>query len=407
MKSINFLILVFALAASGAVHSYEINKKVVARDKKFKAKIMTRTLVDLESEDSFDGKYFKIVFKKEKEAIKFTEHDKEVQLRAATTYYHLNKARAYFVNIANSKYVKSLPKLTIRINITNKYSELGHFTHDNLEPQFNNALSIPAGVGYPDREIEGWNNEIWFRPSKRVHVSSFAGSGASTGNNEMKYILRKFRNETHMVSFQKFLASLVLGQAFFAGENPASAFMRVAGTSIMIEGIYRTTTIAASLFSRKWYYLDSALVPEIIYHEFAHIALSDELSITHSSPVNEGMADYFAGKIANSKILGEKIKRYNVFSGKKVKKKQMYKHQFEEQGLANADFVFGLLYETEKIVGKENGVKMLYSMRKKIETESTIRDQLLEGILGSCKEFCKNPNLDYVRLLKLFHYKGI
>lgn len=404
MKNIKLAFLSLSIVLSSAALGFEIERKVVARDKRFNAKIMTKKLVDLTSNNSYDGKYFKVVFKKGEDPIKFNEHDENIQLRAATVYYHLNKARTYFVDVLNSEYVKSLPKMTVRVEITNKFSELGHFAHDNLDPQYNNALSIPAGVGFPDRGVEAWNSEIWFRPEKRIHIDEF--DGGSDEDVRMKYILRKFRNKTHMVSFQKFLARLVLGEVWNVNEEPVSNIMRLAGTSIIIEGIYQSTDIAAELFKRRWYRLDSALVPEIIYHEYAHVALSDHLAITHSSPVNEGMADYFAGKIANSKELATKIKKYNVFSGKKVQKKQMYRFEFERQDYANADFVFGLLWETENVVGKK-GPFMLYNMREKIETDSTIRGQLLEGILGSCKEHCPQPGLQHIQLLKLFHYKGI
>jgi len=397
------IVLIYFLSsyamASGVI------KKVVDRNDKFKAKIVEKELTDLISNDSYDGKFFKVVYKKESKAIKFSEHTEEVQLKAATTYYHLNKARNYFVNVLDSKHVKSMPKLIVRIDITNKFSELGHFMHDNLDGQYNNALSIPPGVGYPSRGIEAWNNEIWFRPSKRIHVSEFGSDNSE--DIRMKYVLRRFRNQTHMISFQKFLSRIILGDVFLNNETPFSAVMRLAGTSVIVEGIYQSTSIAAELFKQRWYRLDSALVPEIIYHEYAHVALSDHLAITHSSPVNEGMADYFAGKIANSKELATKIKEYNLFSGKKVKKKQMYRFDFERHDYANADFVFGLLYEAENVVGKNIGPKMLYNVRTKIETDSSIRGQLLEGILGSCKELCSNPGLKHIQLLKLFHYKGI
>lgn len=393
------------MALSSQVFGFEIERSVVARNDKFRAKIMTKKLVDLVSNNSYDGKYFKIVLKKSEEPILFSNKDSELQLRAATTYYHLNKARKYFVEELKSEHVLSLPKLTIRLDITNKFSDLGHFAHDNLEPQFNNALSIPSGVGYPERGIPGWNNEIWFRPEKRIHESEFEGN--AEGNMQMQYVLRQYRNQTHMTSFQKFLARLVLGEVVFSDDTPFSAIMRLAGTSVIVEGIYQSTSIAAELFKQRWYRLNSALVPEIIYHEYAHVALSDHLAITHSSPVNEGMADYFAGKIANSKQLATKIKDYNLFSGKKVKKKHMYRFEFERQDYANADFVFGLLYEAEKVAGEKKGPIMLYNVRTKIETDSTIRNQLLEGILGSCKEHCENPGLKHIQLLKLFHYKGI
>ncbi|MCF8060537.1 MAG: hypothetical protein K9K67_14645 [Bacteriovoracaceae bacterium] len=385
-------------------YGFEIDKRVVARTEEFDAKIVTRRLMDLESVDSYDGKYFKIVYKKNKEAIRFDENDGNIQLKAATTYYHLNKARRYFVEVLNSDFVKSLPKTIIRIDILNKYSELGHFANDNLDPQFNNALSIPTGLGYPERGIKPWNNEIWFRPSKRIHVSELSSSNSE--ELQMKTIFKRYRNQTHMVSFKNFLSKLLLGDAWSGGDSTVSNVMRLAGTSLFIEGIYRSTGIAMELFKQKYYRLDSALVPEVIYHEYAHVALSDYLAITHSTPVNEGLADYFAGKIANSKELATRIKDYNLFSGKKVRKKQMYRHQFESQDYANADFVFGLLYETEKVIGNKGPV-MLYNVRTMIETDSSIRNQLLEGILASCRQYCPIPGLNHIQLLKLFHYRGI
>jgi len=404
LKNWKTVLLTLSITLSSQIFGFEIEKNVVARTKEFEAKIMTRKLVDLESIDSYDGKFFKIVYKKNEEAIKFYEHDGHTQLKAATTYYHLNKARKYFVEVLKSEFVKSLPKLTIRIDILNKFSELGHFANDNLDPQFNNALSIPAGLGYPRRRIAPWNNEIWFRPSKRIHISELGGNDRDKV--QLKYILKAYRNQTHMVSFQNFLSKLLLGDAWSSSASTVSNVMRLAGTSVIVEGIFQSTGIAVDLFKQKYYRLDSALVPEIIYHEFAHVALSDHLAITHSSPVNEGMADYFAGKIANSKQLATKIKDYNLFSGKKVRKKQMYRYEFESQEYANADFVFGLLYEAEKIAG-EKGPVMLYNVRTRIETDSSIRNKLLDGILRSCQLHCPIPGLNHIQLLKLFHYKGI
>ena len=60
------------------------------------------------------------------------------------------------------------------------------------------------------------------------------------------------------------------------------------------------------LFTRKWYKFDSALVPEIIYHEFAHLALSDNLELSHSTPVIEGMAIILRLKLVETRSLRKK-----------------------------------------------------------------------------------------------------
>ena len=69
-------------------------------------------------------------------------------------------------------------------------------------------------------------------------------------------------------------------------------FFRTAGTSIILELALSQAPLLERLMMRKWYLLDSALIPEIIYHEYAHIALSDHLGLNHSTAVIEGMADF-------------------------------------------------------------------------------------------------------------------
>lgn len=377
------------------VHAGELKKRAVIRDEDYKAIIAEVSLKDLTSDVGYEGKYFKIVNGKSNEAIRFDDSE-DLQLKAATTYYHLNKARQYFVDVAKAGYVQTLPKIIIRLDLTNVFNEVGHFAHDNLNPQFNNALSIPAGVGYPAKNIPAWETEIWFRPSKEVHIKELQGGAPQAS---VKPSLAVFRNQTHMTNLNQFMIAL------FGGGDPSS-MMRFAGSSLMMEFVYQTSDIAAEFFARKIYRLDSALVPEIIYHEYSHVALSNHMELTHSTPVNEGMADYFAGKIANSKKLALKIKDYNLFNGKKVRKKQQYNMAFERGDYANADFVFGLLWNIGATVGEDVEVEFMNTLASKLETNATIREDLLNASLETCKEVCKVPLSDRLRLYKFYNAKN-
>jgi len=378
------------------VHAGELKRRAVIRDEDYKAIIAEVSLKDLTSDVGYEGKYFKIVKGKSNEAVRFDDSE-ELQLKAATTYYHLNKARKYFIEVAKSENVATLPQVVIRLELTNVFNEIGHFAHDNLNPQFNNALTVPSGVGYPAKNIPAWEKEIWFRPSKEINIKEFQGTVESAG---IKPSLEVFRNQTHMTNLNQFLIAL------FGGAGDPSSMMRVAGSSLMMEFVYQTSDIAASFFARKIYRLDSALVPEIIYHEFAHVALSNHLELTHSTPVNEGMADYFAGKIANSKKLALKIKEYNLFNGKKVRKKQQYNMAFERGDYANADFVFGLLWNIGATVGEDIEVQFMNTLTSKLETNATIREDLLNASLETCKEVCKVPLNDRLRLYKFYNAKN-
>lgn len=365
-------------------------------------------LTDLVSEEAFDGEHFKIVKGKSNEAIKFTE-DKHLTFRAATAYYHLMKARTYFTETVKSDYVKAIPKMTIRIEHTNQFSELGHFAHDNLEPQFNNALTIPAGRGLESRGVKPWGMEIWFRPSKKTHIRDLRVN--NTQQQEFQVLLGQFRDQTRMQTLQRFLSSIAVAYTNenYQGPGPFSqeALIRTVGSTLIIEAGYLLMDPLTKALSRKWYWLDTALIPEIIYHEYAHAALSDHLVLSHSTAIIEGMADFFAGQIANSPKLANRIKKYNTYNGKNAKRKQEYMIQFEMQEYANTDFVFGMLWEMKKIVGKEQGTAFMYELRKKITTNSNIRRELVEGILSTCDEMCEMPFNDKMRILRALNLKGL
>lgn len=401
-------IILLALFTISAFAQFTIEKKAnaVVRNKRFKAKIQEVSLPYLFSESAFDGKYFKIVLAKEDGPISF-DAEEELKLKAATVYYHLNKARDYFANDLKSEYVRNLPKMTIRLELTNRFNELGHFANDNLEPQYNNALSIPAGEGFPSRGVQPWEKEIWFRPVKKIHIRDL--NVKDTNVQDFGGVLRSFRQQTHMQSLQRFFIGLVNNNnvPMFPGGVTFESVFRLVGASVIMEVGYQSLGWINRLFQRKKYWLDTALVPEIIYHEYAHVALSDNLRLTHSTPVNEGIADYFAGVIADSPKLATKIKKYNTFSGKKAKNKKLYQLQFETTLYANTDFVLGLFWKLREILGEKQANKFIYALREQITTNSAVREQLIQGVLDTCEDICKNPSLDRIKLLKMFNAKGI
>jgi hypothetical protein len=93
------------------------------------------------------------------------------------------------------------------------------------------------------------------------------------------------------------------------------------------------------LFMEKYYYLDTALVPEIIYHEYAHIALSDEIAPTHSTGVVEGMADFFTMIINPQKRLMAPLKDINNAAAKNPYSNLAYHTHDETENAARGDFV--------------------------------------------------------------------
>ena len=406
MKNILLILALFFVATTFAQAR---TFKAVVRTENNRATDEMIELEDLISDSSFDGKYFKIVQGKSDEAIKFDANE-DLLFRAATAYHHLTVARNYFIHNVKSEYVGQMGKMVIRIEHTNQFSELGHFANDNLDPQFNNALTVPAGKGLASRGVKPWESEIWFRPKKKIHINDLNTNGLA--NQEFKMLMRGFRNQAHMQSIQKFLASSVSVLVSGTGNSRNNPFsmdnvIRTVGSSLIMEFGYQFIDPITKATSRKWYWLDTALIPEIIYHEYAHAALSDYLVLSHSTAIIEGMADFFAGQIAGSPKLAKHIKKHNTFNGKNAKKKQDYMLQFEMGEYANTDFVFGLLWEIKNILGEEKGQSFMFELRKRVTTNSTIRSELINGILKTCDAVCDHPFVDKIRILKALNLRGI
>lgn len=163
---------------------------------------------DLISNNSFDGKFFKIVKGKSNDAIKFNDEDEELILKAANAYWHLSKARSFWSHEVEAPFVETLAKMTIRIELTNVYDSQGHFANDNRDPQHNNALSIPAGITpdwVPENRKDSWGHEIWFRPLKKIDVRHLA---SSLGPNPLTQVLSAIEQPMLEFSQSRFTQSV-------------------------------------------------------------------------------------------------------------------------------------------------------------------------------------------------------
>ncbi|WP_412463257.1 hypothetical protein [Halobacteriovorax sp. RT-2-6] len=377
----------------------------------YKAQVITRdndmdlikkeVELDLVNTPILENKSFKIVYGKSNEAINLESLTDEVEkLRAASVFYHLTKAKRYFLNVVKSDYVKELPQLIVRLNITNQFNSIGHFAHDNLSPEYNNALSIPPGEGRERFGIKPWNYEIWFRPAKEINLPQ---EGLKNDFEQTAAIFSEFRNQSRLASFQKFISDLFL----LSGDALAQSGLNILGSTAIIEASFYAMKKLYGLLQGKKFFLDTSFIPEVVYHEFAHVALSDHLGLSHSSPVNEGMADFFAASIADSATIADNVKDY----AKRVREKdafrdEVYNAGFETNAYANIDFVLGVLWQVREL-DKESSHGLVYDVRKNITSSSNIRGGLLKSILKECRKSCKSPLRDRINLLNAYHEMGL
>jgi hypothetical protein len=408
MKLTHYLMLGLLISASSYSEVGPAFNVLLRQDGSSRTYYALKEMPDLESSNSFDGKYFKIVNAKGTEAVSFQEADQVVLLKAANVYYHLSQARNFWVTQMNSEVAASLPKTTIRLDIVNQFDDLGHFANNNRAPQFNNALSIPEGETpswVPAEKKDKWGKEIWFRPLKSIPTAELGPMGPNPLTVSLMALERPLINYTANQFNQRLMEEFFYPT--YATRSLKQDVVRYAGTYAVMKAIIYGSKMADSLFIDKFYYLDTAMIPEIVYHEYAHIVLSDSLEMSHSTPVNEGMADYFAAVLAQKRKIYDKVSGYSNSAPKDTQEKKKYSHWDESNRNATADFTLSVLWDVRETLGAEVGDKVVYEARRFLKTQSsTISDGLLRAILKACDIKCEMPRRDKYKLYNTFAKKG-
>jgi hypothetical protein len=401
--SVLYLVLFCSNSFSQETRKFEVLER---KNKSNKIRVLDVFLDDLVSADSFDGKYFKIVLGKNSSAIRFDEPNQLIVRKAANVYYHLSKAR----NFWNKKFhlPQSEKKYVIRLEITNQFDELGHFAHDNRSPQFNNAVSVPSGESpdwIPAEKQRKWYNEIWFRPMKKIDVNDLPDLGPNPLTVSLQALEEPFLNYTRN-NFNQSILEHIFYPTYAA--NPLWVdVIRFAGTIALTKVVIEGTKLSDRLFVEKYYYLDTAMIPEVIYHEYAHVMLSDHLELFHSTPVVEGFADYFAAIMSNKKLVYAPVKGFGNASGKEINSKKKYSHWYEANRMASSDFVLSVLWDVRKTLGPHIADKLIFDSRTLLKTQSaTISHHLIEAILATCDSVCEEPRRDRLLLYEKFSLKG-
>lgn len=378
-----------------------------------------RELEKLFCTGKFEGEYFKIVYATEDEAIPFDHENQAIVKKAANVYHHLTVARNFWINEVKSEYVSQLPQIVIRIDITNAYSSTRHFKNAEQEKNYNNAWSTPEGqTPKVAKDQKKWGKEIWFSPSKKIESRKEV---KSEGNNPVHESLLLIKDP--ILDMNK-SALIYTGLALIAAPSLAdgavlnSALQRVGAIAILY-GAIEVTKHMDKWFMNKFYYIDTAMIPDIIYHEFAHIAMSDTMKTVHSVPVIEGMADYFATRVANRRKMYEEIEGFSKNKAKDAGNRGMYHPYLEGSWNATSDFTLSLLWlgrkEFEKMNEKRaikgqgpvaNYDEIIFQTHYHLDENSDIANGLNSGLINACKEKCTNIRAGVNTLNFVFEKKG-
>jgi hypothetical protein len=418
-KSI-FGILVYSSFVSAETTICPKDFNILIRDSKEGYSFVSKKLDDLYCGNKFEGKYFKIVQGTSDEAIEFDNQDPKLIKKAANVYFHLTQARNYWTNEIKSAYVETLPQIIIRLDITNSFSSVRHFKNAELEKNNNNAWSIPNGQepGFLHNP-KSWEKEIWFSPMKKIETRSLL---TSEGNNPVHQSLILIKDP--LIDFNE--NSLIYTGLSLTVAPPVnqSYLLQTAVTNLgmlaILYGSVEVTKYMDKLFVEKYYYIETAMIPEIIYHEYAHIAMSDHLKTVHSVPVIEGMADYFASRVAKREKMYEKMDDFSTNRFKDINNKSLYSPYLEGAWNATSDFSLSLLWKGKKefdIINSKRILKgqpmvadfdqLVFRAHFELDETSNIETGLTKALVNSCKENCESVRAGVNTLQYVFESKGM
>lgn len=372
---------------------------------------------ELDCEKGFVTKDFKLVKENTNEVIGL--NGGELSEKAANVFYHLKKAKVFWTQEIKSKYVNELAQLTVRLDIKNAFSAIGHFKNLSVVENYNNAWTVPAGKTPSWAPVQDeWGLEIWFSPMKRIPTRELT---RSRGNNPvttglkalerpvLNYAERSIRFDTLDNIFEGTLGSSSFQNSMFAH----------LGTIAITYGLLEASKRMDYLFLESEYYLETAMIPDIIYHEFAHVALSDNLVPFHSSPVIEGLADYFALQMVGGDSLYHKIRAFSANREKKANTNQHYHPFLELDHNADRDFVLSVLWEVKEEFEGLNAARarqgkaplvevdnFVYQARTNLNHSSDIMHGLTRALIKSCQRNCKNGYAGISALHRVFESKG-
>lgn len=364
--------------------------KVVARNRS-----MNLSPIDIQIDElglDNDGehfKYFNVVKGVNEEALPLRELSEQERLRTLTLGYHLNRARNYFINILKADHLKNLGKITVRYDMARSFNTGKHFTSNDVE--YNNAVTHKGSNQYSLPEVKKWGNEIWFRPAKNEEVK--APRGSIPDQDVQDELLSLADSAIIDVTKNKVIG---LGAYAFNSGHYVSQLSLILIMKKIIPNIldFIITSVPFKMG------LDSAMVPEIAYHEFAHVALSDYVPLTGSFAVSEGIANYFAAIISGNTAIADKLGEYgNSISPIDINNRLRYSTRFEiNSNLAHHPFTYNYLWKMRDRVSKEITVtdgdsafvfdRIVFGSRKYIDFSSdlTISKSLPEALMKATSD---------------------
>lgn len=400
-KFINLSVLGVILANT----AHAVPVKVNVRSDKNELKTVTMDSQDISGSAFAETEDFRILRSTETDVIDFSSENfsEDERLRAATALYHAKIARDYFRNVLEAPKSEKQSRISVRIDMNHPFNEFYHFVPESKLLEYNNAVTIPASNIRAMPDVPKWDNEMWFRSAKEEDVDNSVYQVAKILD-QMDLTVEMVKIATDQ-SVQNSVVSSTLDESFRNVD-----YMGFVESVLYTVGIFKIAPkflIFATGSIKTKTYLDTAMIPEVIYHEYSHYALSDYVSLRKSTPVNEGLANYFAAVISNNGNIASKTGRFSKnIGGYDGTSKMMYDSKMETANAAHSNFVFSYLWrlrlrmEKEIKGGDKLNDQLVFNARKYLKyAKKSIKDDLIPALNRSVEDIIPKNQARKVRLI--------
>jgi hypothetical protein len=156
--------------------------------------------------------------------------------------------------------------------------------------------------------------------------------------------------------------------------------------------------------------VDTAMIPEVAYHEYTHIVLSRVFALSSSSALNEGFPNYYASKISGLTRLGAHLGKYvKGVAPKNSNSRATYSwDQDYKKWAAFGSFTLSLLVELDHAFGVE-GQKIITAALDPslLSSSSHLKPDLEAAIAESIRRVSKEPGLRLLQARAVFKSRGM
>jgi hypothetical protein len=347
--------------------------------------VETSVNIDNLKNNAFETDHFKVVIGTQSDAV--SVNDSAYCARASHVLYTLEHARATIASKLGDAAVSWMPQITARLDIDVLFSEVIHFQAESRGQINNDSLSVPASTSDKLDSVAPWGVEIWFRPAKKEKSES---------------TLEALGDATNKASFKNMVAANTAEQGLLALAPAATtpsewSLLDPVGHAVGVGITLGVLEVAPALMKGVGKlmpgtdYLDTAMIPEIVDHEYSHTLLSRHIPLTISTPVVEGYANYFAGVISGMAKLADHAGKFSKDAGKNGLDKEKYQSLDETDAYAEGNFVFSVLWKIRLKLGADLSDRVIFASHFLLDEDADIKNGMTSAIFDAADIVSKVP----------------